>query len=104
MLALKDLMVALGSANLDCRQDGAQLDASRRDFYSFNTSIAGIEDADAILLIGTNPRREAPVLNARIRKRWLAGNIPIGLIGSRDRPDLSRAAPRRGTECADRAA
>jgi NADH-quinone oxidoreductase subunit G len=81
MLALKDLMVALGSANLDCRQDGARLDASRRDFYTFNTTIAGIEDADAILLIGTNPRREAPVLNARIRKRWLAGNIPIGLIG-----------------------
>ena len=50
MLALKDLMAALGSANLDCRQDGAQLDASRRDFYTFNTSIAGIEEADAILL------------------------------------------------------
>jgi NADH-quinone oxidoreductase subunit G len=82
MLALKDLMTALGSTNLDCRQDGARLDATRRDFYTFNTSIAGIEDADAILLIGTNPRREAPVLNARIRKRWLAGNIPIGLIGS----------------------
>ena len=82
MLALKDLMTALGSANLDCRQDGARLDASRRDFYTFNTSIAGIEDADAILLIGSNPRREAPVLNARIRKRWLAGNIPIGLIGT----------------------
>jgi NADH-quinone oxidoreductase subunit G len=82
MLALKDLMTALGSANLDCRQDGARLDATRRDFYTFNTSIAGIEDADAILMIGTNPRREAPVLNARIRKRWLTGNIPIGLIGS----------------------
>jgi NADH-quinone oxidoreductase subunit G len=82
MLALKDLMVALGSANLDCRQDGARIDATRRDFYSFNTSIAGIEDADAILLIGTNPRKEAPVLNARIRKRWLAAGIPIGLIGS----------------------
>jgi NADH-quinone oxidoreductase subunit G len=81
MLALKDLMVALGSANLDCRQDGARLDASRRDYYSFNTSIAGIEDTGAILLIGTNPRREAPVLNARIRKRWLAGNIHIGLVG-----------------------
>ena len=80
MLALKDLMTALGSANLDCRQDGARLDATRRDFYTFNTSIAGIEEADAILLIGTNPRREAPVLNARIRKRWLAGGIP-------DRPD-----------------
>jgi NADH-quinone oxidoreductase subunit G len=81
MLALKDLMAALGSANLDCRQDGARLDASRRDFYTFNTTIAGIEEADAILLIGTNPRKEAPVLNARIRKRWLAGNIPIGLVG-----------------------
>ncbi len=82
MLALKDLMVALGSANLDCRQDGARIDASRRDFYTFNTTIAGIEEADAILLIGTNPRKEAPVLNARIRKRWLAAGIPIGLIGS----------------------
>ncbi len=81
MLALKDLMAALGSATLDCRQDGARLDATRRDFYLFNTTIAGIEDADAILLIGTNPRREAPVLNARIRKRWLAGAISIAAIG-----------------------
>ena len=49
MLALKDLMVALGSPNMDCRQDGAQIDATRRDFYIFNTTIAGIEEADAIL-------------------------------------------------------
>ena len=82
MLALKELMASLGSVNLDCRQDGAHLNASRRDFYTFNTTIAGIEEADAILLIGTNPRREAPVLNARIRKHWLHGNIPIGLIGT----------------------
>ena len=95
MLALKDLMAALGSANLDCRQDGARLDASRRDFYSFNTSIAGIEEADAILLIGTNPRREAPVLNARIRKRWLHGQHTDRPDRQRDRPDLSRAAARR---------
>ncbi len=81
MLALKDLMAALGSANLDCRQRGEQLDPTRRDFYLFNSGIAGIEDADAILIIGSNPRREAPVLNARIRKRWLAAGIPIGLIG-----------------------
>jgi NADH-quinone oxidoreductase subunit G len=81
MLALKDLMTALGSANLDCRQDGARLEAGRRDFYLFNTTIAGIEDADAILIIGSNPRREAPVLNARIRKRWLAGGIPIAALG-----------------------
>src|SRR6202046_3640162 len=57
MLALKDLMAALGSANIDCRQDGAMLSNARRDHYTFNTQIAGIEDADAILLIGSNPRR-----------------------------------------------
>jgi NADH-quinone oxidoreductase subunit G len=81
MLALKDMLAALGSQNLDCRQDGAALDASRREFYLFNTTIAGIEDADAVLFIGTNPRREAPVLNARIRKRWNAGHFSVGLIG-----------------------
>jgi NADH-quinone oxidoreductase subunit G len=81
MMALKDLMAALGSTNLDCRQDGARLDPSRRDFYLFNTTIAGIEDADALLIVGSNPRREAPLLNARIRKRWLAGNFPVAAIG-----------------------
>jgi NADH-quinone oxidoreductase subunit G len=81
MLALKDLMASLGSANIDCRQDGARLDATRRDFYSFNTSIAGIEEADAVLLIGTNPRKEAPVLNARLRKVCASGRTPVGVIG-----------------------
>ena len=81
MMALKDLMAGLGSTNLDCRQDGAALEAGRRDFYLFNTSVAGIEEADAILLIGSNPRREAPVLNARIRKRWALGGCPVGVIG-----------------------
>jgi NADH-quinone oxidoreductase subunit G len=82
LLALKDLMVSLGSQNLDCRQDGARLDTSRRDYYCFNTGIAGIEDADALLIIGSNPRTEAPVLNARIRKAWLHNMMPIGLVGS----------------------
>ncbi|MGI4976984.1 MAG: molybdopterin-dependent oxidoreductase, partial [Janthinobacterium lividum] len=81
MVALRDLMASLGSANLDCRQDGAALDASRREFYTFNTTIAGIEEADAILLVGCNPRHEAPVLNARIRKRYLAGGLAVGAIG-----------------------
>ena len=81
MLALKDLLSALGSSNLDCRQDGVALDASRREFYLFNSGIAGIDEADAVLLVGTNPRREAPVLNARIRKRWLNTMMPIGVIG-----------------------
>jgi NADH-quinone oxidoreductase subunit G len=81
MLALKDLLAALGSSNVDCRQGGAAFDTSRRDYYLFNTTIAGIEEADAILLIGTNPRHEAPILNARIRKRWRANRLPVGVIG-----------------------
>ena len=81
MFALKELLASLGSQNLDCRQNGARLDATRRDYYLFNTTIAGIEEADAALIIGANPRREAPVLNARIRKRWLAGNFPVAAIG-----------------------
>jgi NADH-quinone oxidoreductase subunit G len=81
MLALKDLMSALGSPNLDCRQDGALFDPADRAGYLFNSGIAGIEDADAILLIGTNPRWEAPLVNARIRKRWRRGGLRLGLIG-----------------------
>ncbi len=81
MMALKDLMASLGSQNLDCRQDGAALEGGRRDFYTFNTTVAGIEDADAILLIGSNPRREAPVLNARIRKRMNQGGCPVAYVG-----------------------
>ena len=58
-------------------QDGAQLDPTLgRASYLFNATIAGIDEADGILIIGANPRREAPVLNARIRKRWLRGQCP----------------------------
>jgi len=87
--ALKDLMATLGSGNLDCRQDGAAADISRRDFYTFNTSIAGIDEADALLLVDVNPRHEAPLLNARIRARWLTGALRIASIGPAD--DLTYA-------------
>ena len=80
MVALKDLMASLGSSNLECRQDGAKLDPTRRDFYLFNSSIAGIDEADAFLLIGSNPRHESPVLNARIRQAWAQG-AKVGRIG-----------------------
>jgi NADH-quinone oxidoreductase subunit G len=84
IFALKDLMMRLGVVNLDCRQDGTALDPkSGRASYLFNATIAGIEKADALLLVGCNPRREAAVLNARIRKRWRMGAVPIGLIGER---------------------
>jgi NADH-quinone oxidoreductase subunit G len=80
--ALKLLMDALGSPNLDCRQDGAKLDPSLgRASYLFNATIEGSENADALLIIGANPRHEASVLNARIRKRWRLGRFPVGLIG-----------------------
>ncbi len=84
MFALKDLFTRLGSPNLECRQDGAKLDpALGRAGYVFNSTIAGIEQADAIMLIGTNPRLEAPVLNARIRKRWRQGGLLVGVIGEK---------------------
>jgi NADH-quinone oxidoreductase subunit G len=82
MYALKTLMTALGSANIDCRQDGAALDpALGRSSYLFNPTIQGIENADALLIIGSNPRFEASVLNARIRKRSRMSKFPIGVIG-----------------------
>ncbi|MAF94313.1 MAG: NADH-quinone oxidoreductase subunit G [Rhodospirillaceae bacterium] len=81
MMALKDLMTALGSPNTDCRQDGAKLDPSCRSGYLFNTTIQGIEQADACLLIGANPRYEAPVLNARLRKRWTMGGFSVAVVG-----------------------
>ncbi len=90
MYALKELMGRLGSLNIDARQDGCALDPRwGRASYLFNASIAGIERADALLIVGAVLRREAAVLNARIRKRWRAGNFPIGLIG--EKSDLTYA-------------
>jgi NADH-quinone oxidoreductase subunit G len=82
VFALGDLMTRLQVTNLDCRKDGSTLDpAWGRASYLFNAAIAGIDTADAMLIVGSNPRKEAAILNARIRKRWRAGKFPIGLIG-----------------------
>ena len=81
MAALKGLMAGLGSPNIDCRQDGAKLEAGTRAGYLFNTTIAGIEDADACLIVGSNPRREAPIINARLRKRSGSGGFRVGIVG-----------------------
>jgi NADH-quinone oxidoreductase subunit G len=82
MFALKELMTRLGAKSFDCRQDGAKLDPSLgRSAYIFNSSNAGIDQADVILLVGTNPRLEAAVLNARILKRWRQGGLKVGVIG-----------------------
>ncbi len=79
--ATLDLFRALGSANTDCRQDGMALGAGPRESWLFNAAIAGLDEIDAVLLVGTNPRFEAPVLNARLRRRWLAGDLSVGLVG-----------------------
>ncbi|GLQ20269.1 NADH-quinone oxidoreductase subunit NuoG [Algimonas porphyrae] len=99
MFALKELMGSLGVQNLDCRQDGSLIGTDGRESYLFNTTIAGIEKADAILLIGTNPRMEAPIINARIRKRWLTGELEIGMIG--ETVDLTYEYETVGSSAAD---
>lgn len=81
IMALKDLMVSIGSPNLECRNDGAKFDVSEPVGYTFNSGIAGIEDADAILLIGTNPRWEAAILNSRIYRNWKNNNTKIAVVG-----------------------
>ncbi|QVQ37880.1 NADH-quinone oxidoreductase subunit NuoG [Pseudochrobactrum algeriensis] len=82
LYALKSLMTKLGSVNIDARQDGVALDPKfGRASYIFNPTIEGIEQADAILIVGSNPRFEASVLNARILKRQRQGGLQIGLIG-----------------------
>ena len=96
--ALKDLMGALRVANIDCRQDGAKITAGPRQTYLFNSTIAGVEAADAILLVGANPRWDAPVLNARIRKAWLASGVKVANIGPA--VDLTYPAEQLGTDIA----
>ena len=82
MKAALDLFSRLGVKNVDCRQDGVKLGGGPRASWLFNTTIAGIEDADVVLLVGTDPRREAPLLNTRLRKGWLQGKTRIGRIGA----------------------
>ncbi len=82
IFALQQLMSAIGSPNVDCRQADSALDpALGRSSYLFNSTIEMIEESDALLIIGCNPRKEAAVLNSRIRKRWRQGNYPVALIG-----------------------
>ncbi len=82
MYALKQLMQSVGVANLDCRQNGAMLNPADRSSYLFNTTIAGIETADVLLLVGSNPRLEATIINARIRKAWLNSRLKVYGIGA----------------------
>ena len=79
--ALKDMMSVLSVPHMDCRTDLANYDVSSRGAYIMNSTIAGIDQADSILLVGTFPRHEAAMINARIRRAWVERKIPVGVIG-----------------------
>ena len=81
IILLKDLFNSLGSKNLLCSENNASYQSIPRVAYTFNSSINGIEESDFCLLIGTNPRNEAAIINSRIRKRFLEGNYEIFSIG-----------------------
>ncbi len=81
IFASKKFSESLNSNNYDCRFDNAQFISNATASYKFNSTIQEIENADAILLIGSNPRWEAAVLNSRIRKAYIDNNCKIGLIG-----------------------
>jgi NADH-quinone oxidoreductase subunit G len=81
VMALRDLLDSMDIKNRDCRMDGAQIDATNRAHYLFNTTIAGIEQADVCVIVGTNPRMEASLINARIRKSWLKGGLKVYYLG-----------------------
>jgi len=83
LMAAKIFLKGINSDNYECRIDNVKIDPLVRSSYIFNSGIANIEKTDAILLVGTNPRWEASILNARIRKSYIKNNIPIALIGNK---------------------
>ncbi len=99
IVALKDMLTSLGAASLDCRTDGSQIDPGARAGYIMNSGIAGIEEADAILLIGTNPRFEGTLVNARILKAVRENRVPVALLG--EAVDLTYNYEHIGTSAKD---
>jgi len=82
IFAFKHFLQKLGCVNMDSRLDGEYLGTAIREGYLFNTKISDIEKVDAVLLVGTNPRIEAPLINARWRKRFIKDGLTAGLIGN----------------------
>ncbi|XP_040031693.2 NADH-ubiquinone oxidoreductase 75 kDa subunit, mitochondrial isoform X2 [Gasterosteus aculeatus] len=83
LVSLKDLLNRLDSENL-CTEEVFPMSGAGTDLrsnYLLNSRIAGIEDCDLLLLVGTNPRYEAPLFNARIRKSWLHNELRVAMVG-----------------------
>lgn len=99
MLAFKDFLGGLGSKHMDCRTDGSQIDPRVRSGYVMNSGIEAIETADVILLVGTNPRLEATLVDTRIRKAVRENGAKVALIG--EACDLTYKYEHLGTSPAD---
>jgi len=98
--AALDLFGAMGVQNIDCRPAGANYGSDGvRERYILNPTLAGVEEADALLLIGCNPREEAAVWNARIRKAWLWNDLKVGVVGQA--ADLTYDYTHLGTDPAE---
>ncbi len=99
IVALKDMLLYLGSPHMDCRTDGSLFDVAVRAGHLFNSTISGLEQADHILLVGVNPRWEGTLVNARIRKTWMEKRIKVTLIG--EPVDLTYPYDHAGTTLQD---
>lgn len=82
IIALKDLMNRLGCDNFEIRSDSTKLSADLRPSYLMNSSIRGVEFSDLLLLVGVNPKTEAPVYNARIHKAVKHNGLKVAVIGT----------------------
>lgn len=83
MFVMKELLSKIGSHNYDCRQDGSLLSNEHRSLYIFNTGISNIQESDFCLIFGSNPRLEAPILNAKIGYAARKGLMDVALIGNK---------------------
>jgi NADH dehydrogenase (ubiquinone) Fe-S protein 1 len=81
-LAFKDLLNRLNCDNIDTRRNAPFFNADFRSQYLMNSRITGIDETDLLILVGCNPKTEAPVLNARIRKATMVNGLDVAVIGS----------------------
>lgn len=82
VVALKDLLNRLDCDNFEVRTDAPKFNADFRSSYLMNSAIQGVEDADLLLLIGSNPKQESPVFNSRILKNVRHNDLKVAVLGT----------------------
>lgn len=82
IVALKDLMNRFDCDNFEIRTDAPKFSADFRSSYLMNSRIVGVEEADLLLLVGTDPKQEAPVLNSRILRAVKNGHLRVAVLGT----------------------